>query len=220
MGQAFGFVAQLFLGVDGSRGETSGMDATRRPVTEVERAIQAHTRAIARLINLLKHPNEAVCSEAAAALKQLDPPPTLALGEALLGSQDRALRLRIIKVLVGLATADQVRVLYLLCEAFKERRDLEVKRAAAVALMVLVPERSGPSPSPPEGPAPDPNREEYPRDGDKSSSERVAMRPSRPTGTRMNVEDPEHRVRPAEGPDGQGRGSGCRRSGPEASATA
>jgi hypothetical protein len=102
----------------------------------------------------------------------LDPPPAWALGEVLLGSQDRAFRLRIIKVLVGLASVDQVRVLCVLCEAFKQRRDLEVKRAVATALLVLA-ERSGPSPSPPEGPAPDPKREEYPRDRHKSSSERV-----------------------------------------------
>ena len=38
---------------DGPRKETSGMDATRRPVTEVERAVQAHKRAIARLIRPL-----------------------------------------------------------------------------------------------------------------------------------------------------------------------
>jgi hypothetical protein len=172
MGQAFAAVAQLFLEVDGSRGETIGMDATRRPVTAVERAIQAHKRALTHLINLLKHPDEAVRSESAAALKALDPPPTLALGEALLGSQDRAFRLRIIKVLVGLAAIDQVRVLCVLCEAFKQRRDPEVKRAVATALLVLA-ERSGPSPSPPERPAPDPKREEYRRDRDKSSSERV-----------------------------------------------
>jgi hypothetical protein len=61
--------------------------------------------------------------------------------------------------------------LCVLCEAFKERRDLEVKRAAALALLALVPERLGPSPSPPERPASDPKREEYPRDRDKSSSE-------------------------------------------------
>jgi HEAT repeat protein len=149
------------------------MDATRRPVTEVERATQAHKRALAQLINLLKHPDEAVRSEAAAALKTLDPPPTLALGEALLGSQDRAFRLRIIKVLVALGAVDQVRVVCVLCEAFKPRRDLEVKRAVATALLVLVTERSGPSPSPPERPASDPKCEEYPRDRDKSSSEWV-----------------------------------------------
>ena len=77
----------------------------------------------------------------------LDPPPTWALGEVLLGNQDRSLRLRIIKVLVGLATVDQVRVVCVLCEAFKQRRDLEVKRAAALALLALVPQWSGPSPS-------------------------------------------------------------------------
>jgi HEAT repeat protein len=147
------------------------MDATRRPVTEVERAIQAHKRALARLINLLKHQDEAVRSAAAAALKGLDAPPTLALGEALLGSQDRAFRLRIIKVLVSLAAVDQVRVLCVLSQAFKERRDMEVKRAVATALLVLATQRSGPSPSPPERPAPDPKREEYPRVRDESSSE-------------------------------------------------
>jgi hypothetical protein len=149
------------------------MDATTRPVmTEVGRAIQAHTRAIARLIRLLKHEDESVRSEAAAALKGLDPPPTWALGEALLGSHDRAFRLRIIRVLVALAAVDPIRVLYVLCQAFKQRRDLEVKRAAAVALVVLA-ERSGASPSSPERHAPDPKREEYPRDRAKSSRERV-----------------------------------------------
>ena len=131
------------------------MDATRRSVTEVQRAIQAPTQAIAQLINLLKHPAEAVRPEAAASLKGLDPPPTWPLGEALLGSRDTDFRLRIIEVLVAMAEVDQVRVLYILCEAFKERRDLAVKRAAAVALLALVPQRSGPSPSPPERPAPE-----------------------------------------------------------------
>jgi hypothetical protein len=45
-----------------------------------------------------------------------------------------------------------------LSQAFKERRDLEVKRAVATALLVLT-ERSGPSPSPPERPAADPDLE-------------------------------------------------------------
>jgi hypothetical protein len=60
---------------------------------------------------------------------------------------------------VTLAAVDPIRVLFVLCEAFKERRDLEVKRAAALALLALVPKRSGPSPSPPERPAPDPDLE-------------------------------------------------------------
>ena len=149
------------------------MNATSRSGNEVDRALASVKRALAQLINLLKHPDEAVCSEASAALKGLDPPPTWPLGEALLGSRDRAFRLRIIKVLVALAAVDQVRVLCVLCEAFKQRRDLEVKRAVATALLVLVTERSGPSPSPPERPAPDPKRGEYPRDRDKSSSEQV-----------------------------------------------
>ena len=83
-------------------------------------------------------------------MKGLDPPPTLPLGEALLGSQDRALRLRIIRVLVAMAAVDKVRVVCVLCEAFKERRDLAVKRAVATALLVLVTERLGQGPSPAE----------------------------------------------------------------------
>ena len=130
------------------------MDAEAGPV-QVRRAVEALKRATSALINLLKHPDEAVRSGAAAALKGLDAPPTLALGEALLGSRDTDLRLRIIKVLVALAAVDRVRVLCVLSQAFKERRDLEVKRAAATALLDLVPERSGPSPSPVERPAPD-----------------------------------------------------------------
>ena len=123
-------------------------------------------------IRLLKHEDESFRSEAAAALEGLDPPPTWSLGEALLGSRDTDFRLRIVRLLVALAAVDQVRVLCVLCEAFKQRRDPEVKRAVATALLVLT-ERSGPSPSPPERPADDPKREEYPRDRDKSSSERV-----------------------------------------------
>jgi HEAT repeat protein len=135
------------------------MNATSRSGNEVDRALAAMKRALAQLINLLKHPDEAVRSRAAAALQQLDPPPTWALGEALLGSRDTDFRLRIIRLLVALAEVDQVRVMYILCEAFKQRRDLEVKRAAAQALLALVPERSGPSPSRPERPAPDPDLE-------------------------------------------------------------
>jgi hypothetical protein len=83
-------------------------------------------------------------------LKGLDPPPTWPLGEALLGSRDTGFRLRIIKVLVALAAVDKVRVLCVLCEAFKQRRDPEVKRAVATALLVLVTERLGQGPSPAE----------------------------------------------------------------------
>jgi hypothetical protein len=75
--------------------------------------------------------------------------------------------------LVALAAVDQVRVVCVLCEAFKQRRDLEVKRAAATALLVLVSEKLGQSHSPPVRPAPDLKREEYPRDRDESSSEQV-----------------------------------------------
>ena len=101
----------------------------------------------------------------------LDPPPTWAPSEVLLGSQDRAFMLRIMKVLVSLAAVDRVRVLCVLSQAFKERRDLEVKRAVATALLVLVTEKLGQSHLPPERPAPDPKREEYPRVRDESSSE-------------------------------------------------
>jgi hypothetical protein len=83
-------------------------------------------------------------------LKGLNPPLTWPLGEALLGSHDRAFSLRIIKVLVALAAVDKVRVVCVLCEAFKERRDVEVKRAVAAALLVLVTERLGQGPSPAE----------------------------------------------------------------------
>jgi HEAT repeat protein len=130
------------------------MDAESVPV-QVRRAVEALKRATSALINLLKSPDEAVRAGAVAALKELPAPPTLALGEALLTSRDTDFRLRIIKVLVALAAVDQVRVVSVLCQAFTERRDLEVKRAVATALLVLVTERSGPSPSPPERPAPE-----------------------------------------------------------------
>jgi hypothetical protein len=159
------------------------MDAESVPV-QVRRAVEALKRATSALINLLKSPDEAVRAGAAAALKELPAPPTLALGEALLGRRDTDFRLRIIKVLVALAAVDRVRVLCVLSEAFKERRDLEVKRAVATALLVLVSERSGPSPSPVERPAPDPKREEYPRDwgqfverADRDAAERTDRHP-------------------------------------------
>jgi hypothetical protein len=52
----------------------------------------------------------------------------------------------------------------ILCEAFKQRRDLEDKRAVATALLVLASEKLGHGASPPERPTPNPNREEYPRE--------------------------------------------------------
>jgi hypothetical protein len=134
------------------------MGATSRPATEVERAVRAHDRAIARLIRCLKARDETLRSEAAVALKELDPP-TWPLGEALLGSRDTAFRLKIIRVLVSLAEVDPIRVLLVLSEAFKERRDPEVKRAAAAALLVLVTERMGQGPSPAEDLADDPDLE-------------------------------------------------------------
>jgi hypothetical protein len=128
------------------------MNATSRSGNAVGRALASVNRALAQLINLLKHPDEAVRSESAAALKGLDPPPTWSLGEAPLGSWDTDFQLRIIKVLVALAAVDQVRVVCDLCEAFRQRRDPEVKRAVATALLVLVTERSGPNPCPPAPP--------------------------------------------------------------------
>ena len=81
--------------------------------------------------------------------------PTWALGETLLRSRDTDFRLRIIKVLAALGEVDLVRVVGVLCEASKERRDPEVKRAAATALMVFGDGAArGPSPSPPGRPAP------------------------------------------------------------------
>src|SRR5262249_52165497 len=44
--------------------------------------------------------------------------------------------------------------------------------------------------------------EGWPRVRDESSSERVARRPRGPDCTRRNADDPGHRVRSAEGPDG------------------
>jgi hypothetical protein len=48
---------------------------------------------------------------------------------------------------------------FVLCEAFKQRWDLEVKRAAAAALLALVPEKLGQSHSPPERRTHDPDVE-------------------------------------------------------------
>ena len=89
----------------------------------------------------------------------MTPPTNRAACRGALDSLNTAFRLRIIKVLVALAEVDPIRVVHVLCEAFKERRDLEVKRAVATALLALVPQRLGPSPSPPERPAADPDLE-------------------------------------------------------------
>jgi hypothetical protein len=71
------------------------MDATRRPVTEVERAIQAHTQAIARLIRLLKHRAAAVRSGAADAVRGLDTPPVWDLIGVLIKTRDTRFRVEI-----------------------------------------------------------------------------------------------------------------------------
>ena len=47
------------------------MDATKRPRTEVERAVLAHRRAIDRLIRCLRHKDRLVRMEASAALRSL-----------------------------------------------------------------------------------------------------------------------------------------------------
>ena len=185
------------------------MNATSRSGNEVDRALASVKRALAQLINLLKHPDEAVRAGAADALKGLDPPPTWPLGEALLGSRDRPFRLRIIKVLVALGEVDQVRVVCVLCEAFKERRDLEVKRAVALALLALVPQRSGPSPSPGRASCPPilTSRDGKTRGPGRVVERGVTRRSSSPACTRINADGPGHQVRSAERPDGEPRGA-------------
>jgi HEAT repeat protein len=87
-------VQREILSLGAHKIESNGMNATSRSGNEVHRALASVKQAVARLINLLKSPDEAVRTGAAAALKGLDPPPTWALGEALLGSRDRRFRLR------------------------------------------------------------------------------------------------------------------------------
>ena len=140
------------------------MDATRRPTTEIGRAVLAHTRAIARLINGLKHRDESVRAEAAAALRGLDPPATWPLAEALRGSRDTAFRIRIVEVLVSLYEVDQVRILCILADVFKDPRDAAVQQAAARALLPLVAKGAGPDNEPGESPGFDPDSGSPPRD--------------------------------------------------------
>ena len=165
------------------------------------------SRAIARLIRCLKHPDEAVRSGAAAALQGLDPPLTLALGEALLGSR---------KPTSG-------------CGSSRSWwRWPRWTRSALCAFCARLSGNGGTWRSSGRPPWPcwpwcrsgwgrvppllsslpqDPDLEVKSRVRDESSSERVTRRPCGPNRTRMNTDDPGHRVRSAEGPDGERRGA-------------
>jgi hypothetical protein len=88
-------------------------------VTEVERVIQAHTRAIVRLTRLLKHRAAAVQAEAADALRGLDPPPVWDLIGALIKSRDTRFRVEIMRVLGGLGEGYRVHVTMALAQLWQ-----------------------------------------------------------------------------------------------------
>jgi hypothetical protein len=114
------------------------MDATRRPVTEVERAIQAHIQAIARLIRLLKHRAAAVQAEAADALRGLDPPPIWDLIGALIKARDTRFRVEIIRVLGGLGEGYRIHVTLALAQLW-QGGDPAIRQAIVEAALSMRP---------------------------------------------------------------------------------
>jgi HEAT repeat protein len=114
------------------------MDATRRAVTEVERAIQAHKRALAQLINLLKSPDGAVRAGAADALRGLDPPPVWDLIRALIKARDTRFRVEIIRVLGGLGEGYRVHVTLALAQLW-QGGDPAIRQAIVEAVLSMGP---------------------------------------------------------------------------------
>jgi hypothetical protein len=105
-----------------------------------------------------------VRAEAAAALRELDPPPTWPLAEALRGSRDTAFRIRIVEVLVSMYEVDQVRIQCILAAVFKDPRDAAVQQAVERAILDLVAKRPEPGIRPGESPGFPPGSGSTPRD--------------------------------------------------------
>ena len=114
------------------------MDATARPVTAVERAIQAQTRAIARLIGLLKHRAAAVQVDAADALRALAPPPVWDLIGALIKARDTRFRVEIIRVLGGLGGEYRSHITLALAQLW-QGGDPAIRQAIVEAVLILGP---------------------------------------------------------------------------------
>jgi hypothetical protein len=110
------------------------MDTTSRPVTDVERAIQAHTRAIAPLIRLLKHRTAAVRAGAADALRGLDPPPIWDLIKA----RTTKFRVEIMKVLSRLGEGCRVYVTLALPQLW-QGGDPAIRQAIVEAVLSMGP---------------------------------------------------------------------------------
>ena len=114
------------------------MDAASRPVREVERAIQAHTGAIARLIRLLKHRAAAAQAEAADALCGFDPPPIWDLIGALIKARDARFRVELIRVLGGLGEGYRAYATVALAQLW-QGGDPAIRQAIVEAVLTIGP---------------------------------------------------------------------------------
>ncbi len=114
------------------------MNATSRSGNEVDRALASVKRATGALINLLKSPDEAVRSEAAAALKGLDPPPVWDLIGALIKARDTRFRVEIIRVLGGLGEEYRVHVTLALAQLW-QGGDPAIRQAIVDAVLSMGP---------------------------------------------------------------------------------
>jgi hypothetical protein len=113
------------------------MDAEAGPV-QVRRAVEALKRATRSLINLLKSPDEAVRSGAAAALKELDAPPVSDLIGALIKAKDTRFRVEIIRVLGGLGEGYRAHATVVLAQLW-QGGDLAIRQAIVEAVLSMGP---------------------------------------------------------------------------------
>ncbi|WZO96105.1 hypothetical protein EP7_003087 [Isosphaeraceae bacterium EP7] len=122
----------------------------------VQLAVKGLERATARLINLLKSPDEAVRAGASAALRGLDPPPIWELFRTLRKAGDAAFKVEIIRVMGGLGESYRIHVALAFAELW-QAGDPAIRRAIVDAFMQMGPApaeailnsaRTVPSPTP------------------------------------------------------------------------
>jgi HEAT repeat protein len=114
------------------------MNATSRSGNEVDRALASVKRALDQLIDLLRHPNEAVRAGAADALRGLDPPPVRDLIGALIKARDTRFRVEIIRVLVGLGEGYRAHVTLALAQLW-QGGDPGIRQAIVEAVLGMGP---------------------------------------------------------------------------------
>jgi hypothetical protein len=115
---------------------SSGMEAntTKDPVAK---AVADIRKATDRLIGLLASADASVGLRAAAALREVDPPPIWRLASALVESRDRGLRARIIEVLVQLSETDKIVVLCALAWVLRAAKEPSTKMEVVNGMIAL-----------------------------------------------------------------------------------